>query len=211
MADEEERQGEGSRQDGSREAAEEHRCRRQQRELEEDEEGRGHHGCAHRVVGDAQHDGERDQHEENVGGQHQQQTEIAAEQEASARDRLRQRREDGAPLDLSGDESHADEDRDEHSRQLDGREAQVEDDAVPLPDRELGDEQRPGDEEHREEEQVVEKLVADQLPHRVGGDHRHRPDELAHRTSSPAMAPWRPRMRRRCPAVERAAPDESTS
>ena len=73
-------------------------------------------------------------------------------------------------MDLPGDEADPDHDGHQPARDLQRAQTHVEDDAVPVPHRELGDQQRSGDEQHREDQQVVEQLAADQLPHGVAGD-----------------------------------------
>ena len=60
-----------------------------------------------------------------------------AEEELVARQGLGQQGVERAPLDLLADQAHADEDRDQGAEQLHGRQPDVLDDLLVLPDREL--------------------------------------------------------------------------
>ncbi len=184
MADEKESQRERAGEHRRRKAAEEDGRRGDQAQFQKDEEPRLEHRRADRVVGRAQHRCEGRHHDEHVDRQHDEEACEPADEEAGTRNRLRERGKHGLALDFAGDEADADEDRDQRSGQLDGGESHVEYDPVPLADGELGDVHRAPDQQHREEEQVVEELVVHQLADGVAGDDAYRAEEFAHRTTS---------------------------
>src|SRR5207245_11058444 len=128
---------------------------------------------------------------------------ITAHAELPARHRLRERGEDRLALYFSGHDADADHDGEENAGHLHRPQPHVEDDAHPVADGELRDQQRPGDEEGREQQQVVEELAADQLADGVPGDG----EDGAHQRISNLVS--RPNARRRSPAVDRAVPSAS--
>ena len=82
---------------------------------------------------------------------------------------------DAAPLDFLRHQADADEDGDEQAEDRRRRQAEVLDDLDVLPGRELAEQVRRADQQHREQHQVVEHLVADRLAEHVDGDGRGAP------------------------------------
>ena len=205
MPDEEQRQGIRSRQERRREAGEQERHRRHHRQLDGDQHRRPDRGRAQRIPGEVENRRQHAQHQADIRGQEQHQTRVAPEAEGPARHRLGQRREDGLALDLAGHHPPADDHRQQRPGQLDRAQPHVEDDPQPVADGELGHEQRPADEQRREEEQVVEQLAAHQFAHGVGGDGR---DDPVHQCTSRWVES--PKTRSRSAAVDRAVPPRSS-
>ena len=117
-----------------------------------------------------EHGVERHGHHREVHGERQHQAGVLAEHELMAVDRLGEQAVDAAPLDFLRDQADADEHGDEQAEDRRRREAEILDDLDVLPGRELADQVRRAHQEDREEDEVVEHLVAHRLAEDVDRD-----------------------------------------
>ena len=139
-----------------RERREEERDRREQRQLRGDQQHRDQQPRRRRAARRsdartldgsvqlhvAEHQIERRRHRRDVDDDREHETDVLADDELPARQRLGQQAVDAAPLDLARDEADADEHRHQHARHLDRREPEVLDDLDVLPRRDLADRAR---------------------------------------------------------------------
>ena len=102
---------------------------------------------------------------------------------SDAADRFGEQRVDAAAIDFLRDQVDADEDGDEQAEQRRRGQAEVLDDLDVLPRGQLADQDRRADQQHREEDEIVEHAVAHRL-----AEHRHG-DAARRRSSAAPLAP----------------------
>src|SRR6185503_11083717 len=138
----------------------------------------------------SKHRVERHRHDADVDRERQGQAAVLPYHQLRTANRLRQQRVDAAALHFLGHQADADEDGDEEPEQRGRREAEVLDDLDVLPGGQLAEQIRAPDQQHREQHQVVEHLVAYRLAedverNRCRGLHRR---AAAFGSSSPRSA-----------------------
>ena len=132
---------------------------------------------------------ETGRHHRQVDEQGEGQPEELSEVELVAREGLREQGVERPPLDLLAHEAHADEERDGDAEEVHRRKADVFEDLLVLPDREVAQEEPGEGHQDGEHHEVVQDALPHGLAEGVGGHREESLQSSALHSSPPAAAP----------------------